>query len=80
MHGEAGKRTHKGGKRVREMAMHSVHDEPMPRQSFANPVQNPHTHTHTQTAVAQFKKIKQYVVYHQQQQQQEAGRLSDDTE
>lgn len=30
------------------MAMHSEHDEPMPRQSFANPMQNPHTHAREQ--------------------------------
>lgn len=57
MHGGAGKKnTHKGGKCVREMAMHSEHDEPMPRQSFANPMRNPHTRA--RTAVAQFKEIK----------------------
>lgn len=36
--------------------MHSEHDEPMPRQSFANPMRNPHTRA--RTAVAQFKEIK----------------------
>lgn len=53
---EREKKTHKGGKCVREMAMHSEHDEPMPRQSFANPMRNPHTRA--RTAVAQFKEIK----------------------